>query len=163
MPSLAMSTRIRPSRTKPGRKSPASLARRASPATEFSAYSRPAATSIASGKAEPEGRGEAAVAGVQLTDLLDHEAETVPRIGVGEPLVDDDAAGAQLVGEGLGGQQLLGREVTVQGGGADPGAPGDLPHRHVHSFGIEHRAGRVEDALAVVQGVGAQVVRPPRA
>jgi hypothetical protein len=33
----------------------------------------------------PGGRGgEAPVACVQLTDLLDHEAETVPRIGVGE-------------------------------------------------------------------------------
>ena len=111
------------------------------------------------GECRPEGGGEAAVAGVQLTDLLDHETETVPRIGVGEPFVDDGTAGAQLVREGLGGQHLLGREVAVQGGGADPGAPGDLPHRHVHSFGGERRAGRVEDALAVVQSVGAQVVR----
>jgi hypothetical protein len=96
---------------------------------------------------------------VQFADLLDHEAETVPRIRVGEPFVDDGATGAQLVREGLGGQQLFGREVAVQGGGADPGAPGDLPDRHVHSFGGEGHAGRVKDALAVVQGVGAQLVR----
>lgn len=82
-----------------------------------------------------------------------------PRIRVGEPLVGDGAAGAHLVREGLGGQHLLGREVAVQGGGADPGAPGDLPHRRVQAFRGEHRAGGVEDQLAVVPGVGAQGVR----
>jgi hypothetical protein len=41
-----------------------------------------------------------------------------------QPLVDDGVACVHLVREGLGGQRLLGREVTVQSGGADPGAPG---------------------------------------
>jgi hypothetical protein len=37
------------------------------------------------GEGRVEGRGGAAVACVQLTVLLDHEAEAMPRIGVGEP------------------------------------------------------------------------------
>jgi hypothetical protein len=104
-------------------------------------------------------RGEAPVACVQLTDFLDHEAEAVPRIRVGEPLLDDGLARAHLVREGLGDQHLLGRKAAVQGGGANPGAPGDLPHRRVQALGGEHRAGRVEDAVAVVPGIWAQGVR----
>jgi hypothetical protein len=96
---------------------------------------------------------------VQRTDLLDHQAEPLPRVGVGQPLVHDGLARAHLAREGLGDQRLLGREAAVQGGGADACAPGDLPHRNVQALGGEHRAGRVEDELAVIPGVGAQAVR----
>ena len=84
------------------------------------------------GEGRPEGGGEAAVACVQLTDLLDHEAETVPRIGVGEPFVDDGAAGAQLVREGLGGQQLLGSGSGGTGWRGRPWRAGRSP-ASVHS------------------------------
>jgi len=43
--------------------------------------------------------------------------------------------------------------------GADPGAAGYFPHRHVEAFGGEHLAGCLEDEVAVVPGVGAQGVR----
>jgi hypothetical protein len=68
--------------------------------------------------------------------FLDHQAETAPRIGIGEPFVDDGAAGAHLVRIGRGDQHLLGREVAVQGGRGDPGAPGDLP---IGTFGPGRR------------------------
>ncbi len=110
------------------------------------------------GEGRDEGRGEAAVACVQLADLLDHASEAAPRVRVGHPLGDDGVARADLALEGLGDQRLLGRKAAVQGGLADAGPAGDLPHRHVKSVGGERRAGRVEDEIAVVPGVGAQRV-----
>ncbi len=106
-----------------------------------------------------EGCGEAMVACLQLTELLDREAEASPGIRVGEPFVHDGLAGEHLVGERLGDQHLLGRKMAVDGRGADLGTSGDLPHRHVQPIGGEHRASRVEDAVAVVPGVGTQGVR----
>ena len=92
-----------------------------------------------------ECRGEAPVAGVQGADLLDDEAEAVPRVGIGEPLVHDGVARPHLFRECLGDQRLLGRGMAVQGGRAHSGAAGDLPHRDVQAFGGEQPAGRVED------------------
>lgn len=106
-----------------------------------------------------EGRGEPVIAGLQLAELLDGEAEAVPRIGVGEPFVHERPAGEHLIGERLGDQHLLGRKMAIQGGRADLGAPGDLPHRHIQAIDDEHRAGRVEDAFAVVAGIGTQSLR----
>jgi hypothetical protein len=96
---------------------------------------------------------------VQGADSLDDEAKAVPRVRVGEPFVHDGVARPHLFREGLGGQRLLGREVSVQGGRPYPGPAGDLSHRDVHALGGEQRAGRVEDELAVIPCVGPQCVR----
>lgn len=106
-----------------------------------------------------EGFGEAPIAGVQLTDLLDHQAQAMPRIRIRAPLVDDGAARVQLVREGIGDQDLLVREVTVQGGRSHSCTPRDLPHRHVQAVVGEQRSGRFEDAFAIVQRVGTQRMR----
>lgn len=52
IPLWAMSMRMRSSRTKSGRRRPASLARWASPATASTVYSRPAVASVAPGKVD---------------------------------------------------------------------------------------------------------------
>jgi hypothetical protein len=76
-------------------------------------------------------------------------------------LLHDGVARPHLSRECLGDQGLLGREVAVQGGRAYPGTAGDLPHRDVQAFGGEQRAGRVEDELAVIPGIGAQAGERP--
>lgn len=111
------------------------------------------------GEGRQEGFGEAPVAGVQLTDPLDHQAQATPRIRICAPLVDNGAAGVQLVCESLGYQRLLGREMTVQGGRPDPGTPRDLPHRHVQTVPGEQHSRSVEDAFAIVQRVRTQSMR----
>ena len=108
-----------------------------------------------------EGFAETPIPGVQLTDLLDHQAKATPRIGIGAPVVDDGATCAQLVREGFGGQHLLGREVTVQGGRSDPRTPRDLPHRHVQAVGGKQCSGRVEDALEALTHM--QTLNPEQA
>ena len=159
MPPLAMSMRMRSSRTKSGRRRAGVLR----PAGK--ALNRAQGVLAVGGEVQGVGvgrhecRGEAPVAGVQGADLLDDEAEAVPRVGIGEPLVHDGVARPHLFRECLGDQRLLGREVAVQGGRAHSGAAGDLPHRDVQAFGGEQPAGRVKDELAVIPGVGTQGVR----
>lgn len=111
------------------------------------------------GKGRNESCGKSSIACVQFTHFLDHETETVPWIQIGKALVDNCATRVHLLRECLGDQHLLGRKSAVQGGRCNSGAPGNLPHGHIQTVNGEDRSGGLDDALAVVKGVGAKGVR----
>jgi len=91
--------------------------------------------------------------GLHRSESLDRGAEGLPRIRIGQRVIDHGGALREMPVEHLGEQRPSVREVPVQRRHADPGPARDCGHRDVEPTPGEHLARGIEDALPVPPGV----------
>jgi hypothetical protein len=106
------------------------------------------------GESHGEHIGEATVVGLHLADPFNEPAEAVPRIGVGQRVIDSGRIGTHLVRECRPHQFIAGGEATEEGGHAHPGPAGYLIGGSVQTLLSEHLASRPEHPLPVPLGIG---------
>ena len=107
-------------------------------------------------KCQGEHIGEATVVGLHLADPLNETAEAMPRIGIGQRVVDGGRISTHLVGEHRPHQVVTGWETAEKGGHAHTGAAGDLVGGSIQALLSEHLAGCAEHPLPVPLGISPQ-------